>query len=83
MVRRRSTRIVFTHQNLVKEVLNELLLKRTRGKKAVQVGTEQLGHCAMMSSWIASLLKMLYSPTYISSSGEMKMSLRLMTCGIR
>lgn len=43
-MRRCVTRIVTTYQNLVKEVLNELLLKRTRRKKAVQVGTEQLGH---------------------------------------
>lgn len=75
--------MVDAYQNLVEEILNELLLKRARGKKAVQVGTEELGNCTVVSGWRAWLLRSFYSPTYMSSSGEMKMSLRLMTCGIR
>lgn len=30
-------------EDLVKEVLDELLLKRARGKESMKVGTEQLG----------------------------------------
>lgn len=32
-----------THQNLVEEVLNELLLQRSGGEQAVQIGSEELG----------------------------------------
>ena len=32
-----------TYHDLVKEVLNKLLLQGPRGKKSVQVGSEQLG----------------------------------------
>ena len=80
---RSGLRVVSTYQNLVEEILNELLLKRARGEKAVQVGTKQLGDWTIVSSWKAIALQALNSPTYISSSGEMKMSLRLMTFGIR
>jgi hypothetical protein len=36
-------RLFETHQNLVKEVLDELLLKRAGGKETVQIGTEKFG----------------------------------------
>jgi hypothetical protein len=32
-----------TYQNLVEEVLNELLLQRSRCEQAVEIGSEQLG----------------------------------------
>lgn len=34
---------MFAHQYLIQEVLDELLLKRPRCKKAVQVRSEELG----------------------------------------
>jgi len=33
-----------TDQDLVEEVLDELLLERSRGEQAMQVGPEQFGH---------------------------------------
>lgn len=33
-----------THENLVKKVLDELLLERARSQEAVEVGTQELGH---------------------------------------
>lgn len=35
--------ILETTEDLVKEVLDELLLKRARGKESMKVGTEKLG----------------------------------------
>jgi|FreactcultuFSWF8_1027224.scaffolds.fasta_scaffold00132_10 hypothetical protein len=32
-----------THQNLVEEVLDELLLERSRGQEAVEIGAQELG----------------------------------------
>jgi hypothetical protein len=32
------------YQNLVQKVLNELLLKRSRGKEAVKIGPKEFGH---------------------------------------
>lgn len=32
-----------THQNLVQEVLDELLLERARGEETVQIGAEEFG----------------------------------------
>lgn len=36
-------RLFETHQNLVQEVLDELLLKRAGGEEAVQIGAEEFG----------------------------------------
>lgn len=36
--------ILETTEDLVKEVLDELFLKRARGKESMKVGTEKLGH---------------------------------------
>lgn len=33
-----------THKNLVKEVLNKLLLERPRGEQAVEISAEEFGH---------------------------------------
>jgi hypothetical protein len=33
-----------THENLVKEVLDELLLERSGGEQAVEISSEQFGH---------------------------------------
>jgi hypothetical protein len=38
------SRKILAYQNLIKEVLNELLLKGPRGEKAMEVGTEELGN---------------------------------------
>ena len=35
---------VGTHQDLVEEVLDELLLQRSGGKQAVEIGSEQFGN---------------------------------------
>jgi len=32
-----------THQDLVEEVLDELLLERSRGQEAVEIGAQELG----------------------------------------
>jgi hypothetical protein len=65
---------------LVKEVLDKLLLKRTGSEETVEIGSEQLGDKVAGSSqsnwWI-----FVENSTYISSNGEMKMSLKLIICG--
>jgi hypothetical protein len=33
-----------THQDLVKKVLDELLLKRTRSQEAVEISAQELSH---------------------------------------
>jgi len=33
-----------THENLIKKVLDELLLERPRSQEAVEVGTQELGY---------------------------------------
>ena len=45
-----------TYQDLVEEILNELFLQRARGKKAVQVGAEQLGDLKGVSDGILARL---------------------------
>lgn len=35
---------LFTYEDLVEEVLDELLLERSRGQEAVEVGTQELSH---------------------------------------
>ena len=75
-----------TNHDLVQEVLDELLLQRSRGEQAVEIGTKQLG------DEIAIVGVSLDAPardagagareggeTYMSSRGEMKMSLSEMT----
>jgi hypothetical protein len=65
-----------THQNLVEEVLDELLLQRSGGKQAVEIGSEELGDKVagrISSAWVCGDVA-----AYMSSRGEMKMSLRLM-----
>lgn len=69
-----------THQNLIKEVLDELLLQRSRGEKPVEIGSKQFGHCTVVSVERARLPDRHHLPTYISSRGEIKMSLKLITC---
>jgi hypothetical protein len=32
-----------TNEDLIEEILNELLLKRTRGEQTVKIGTKKLG----------------------------------------
>lgn len=78
-VNRRVTRLRSTDKNLVQKVLDELLLQRPRGEQAVQIGAEQFGDKIAVSTGFSMGRDCVYSPTYMSSSGEMKMSLRLMT----
>ena len=67
-----------TYQNLVKEVLNKLLLERSRSKQAMEISAEEFGdEVARCVSWgVEEQVRR----AYISSRGEIKMSLRLMTC---
>lgn len=66
-----------THKDLVQEVLDKLLLERPGGEKAVEIGTEQLSDEVSIRIGMASVKCFEYA--YMSSRGEMKMSLRLMT----
>ena len=36
---------VATHQNLIEEVLDELLLERSRGEESMEIGAEEFGNC--------------------------------------
>jgi hypothetical protein len=65
-------------KDLVEEVLYELFFERARGEKTVEISAEEL------SDEVTVLLLALFrgiwgALTYMSSSGEMKMSLREMT----
>lgn len=64
-----------TYQNLVKEVLDELLLQRPGGEETVKIGSEELGDEVTEKS--ANSSKRSACATYISSNGEMKISLKL------
>ena len=71
------------HQNLVQEVLDELLLEGTRSEETVQIGSEEFSDCVSLETVLEAAQdenERVYLPTYISSSGEMKISLKLMTC---
>jgi hypothetical protein len=71
-----------TYQNLVKEVLDELLLQRPGGEQAVKIGSEELGDEVTERS--ADTLVGGACVTYMSSNGEMKISLKLMIwCVVR
>lgn len=77
---RQSSSIVFcTNQDLVEEVLNELLLKRPRREQAVEVSAEELGDEVTGGCKSKLCAHGLGLSTYMSSRGEMKISLRLMT----
>ena len=68
-----------THQNLIEEVLDELLLEGAGCKEAVKIGSKKLrDEVARLVS--KSARKGKAWATNMSSKGEMKMSLRLMTC---
>ena len=67
--------ILKTTEDLVKEVLDELLLQRARSQETVKVGTKELGDkVASVSAEDNDAVK----ETHMSSRGEMKMSLREM-----
>lgn len=75
---RRSAQLL-TYEDLVEEVLDELLLERSRSQEAVEIGSQELSH------EVAVAVSVLVSQagggeTYISSRGEMKISLKLMIC---
>ena len=73
----------YIYQNLIKEILNELPLKRFRGEEAVQVSTQKFSNeVAITALDIPSILVivMIVVSAYISSRGEIKTSLRKMTC---
>lgn len=69
-----------THENLVEEVLDELFLKRARGEESVEVSSQKFGNkiTTVISRRVG--FQTCHITTYISSRGEMKMSLRLMIC---
>ena len=57
--------------------MDELLLKRPRGKQTVEIGSQQLGD--EVTELVSFLLVAYHAwDAYMSSSGEMKISLRLM-----
>lgn len=61
--------------------MDELLLKWSRGKEAVKIGSEELGNKVAALAVRAISRRMDLGETNMSSRGEMKMSLRLMICG--
>lgn len=68
-----------TYEDLVEEVLDELLLERAGGEKAVEIGSEELSD-EVANSIVSHCSSTLRQCAYMSSSGEMKMSLKLITC---
>ena len=75
LVRRLACWIFATYQNLVKEVLDELLLQRPGGEETVEIGSKELGD--EVTEKLAKTSARSASVTYISSNGEMKISLKL------
>lgn len=68
-----------SYQNLIEEVLDELLLKRSRCEQSVEIGSQKLSD--EVTSSVLELAKLENSiATHMSSRGEMKMSLSEMTC---
>jgi hypothetical protein len=67
--------IFATYQNLVKEVLNELLLQRPGGEETVEIGSEELSD--EVTEKLANTSAGSAYVTYMSSNGEMKISLKL------
>jgi hypothetical protein len=68
------------YQDLVEEVLDELLLKRSRGEQAVQISTKEFGD-EVAVFFVRNASGSGVAQTYISSRGEIKISLREITCG--
>jgi hypothetical protein len=66
-----------TNQNLIKEVLNKLLLQRSRGEKTVEIRTKEFGNEVTDKILDDDCEKEL--ATNISSRGDMKMSHKLIT----
>lgn len=81
-----------TYQDLVQKVLNKLLVQGPRGQQTMEISSEQLCHKVTIGGEIwrhgvrrfcvcseqnGMFLRARLAPTYMSSSGEMKMSLRL------
>jgi hypothetical protein len=69
-----------THHDLVKEVLDELFLQRSGSEQPVKVGAQQLRDEVTMREGQYMLPILRGTISYMSSNGEMKMSLREMTC---
>jgi hypothetical protein len=69
-----------TYEDLVEEVLDELLLQRARSQEAVEVGSEELGDEVAAGILVSMYRKRLNFQTYMSSRGEIKMSLKLIIC---
>ena len=67
-----------TYQDLVQKVLDELLLQRSRSQQSVEVSAQELGDEVTGDESVSSLTDC-GIVAYMSSSGEMKMSLREMT----
>jgi len=57
---------------LVKEVLDELLFERTRSKESVKIGTEEFGYEVATYQRESAMMA---GNAYMSSRGEMKISL--------
>ncbi len=71
---------IATHQNLIEEVLDELFLKRSRGEESMEIGTKKFRDWVRVRKQQTAFGYRSNPPTYMSSNGEMKISLKLMTC---
>lgn len=73
-----------TYQDLIEKVLDELLFQRSRGQETMKIGAQELGH-EITGRWkiphisLATKENSLDSVSYMSSNGEIKMSLKLIT----
>lgn len=75
---------IITYQDLIKEILNELLFQRSRSQEAVKISAQKFGHeitrrLEIPGISIAKRGGLFGSISYISSSGEIKISLKLIT----
>lgn len=75
---------IVTYQDLIEEVLDELLFQRSRGQEAMKISAQEFGHEITRGQEhpfisIAKRGNLLGSISYMSSSGEIKISLKLIT----
>ena len=68
-----------TYENLVEKILDELLLERSRGQETVEVGAKELGHKVSDYIILAGVCPCAILVAHMSSRGDIKMSLKLMT----
>lgn len=71
-----------THKDLVEEVLNELFFQRSGGEESMEVGSQKFRDKVSAASSQPKLCRPSKprSTAYMSSRGEIKISLKLMIC---